>query len=267
MDLSGAEALDAAVQNCLAYHTNDIVNSVPDERDFLRIWRRRWRDAVEGENLRMLRFLRSATELADDEFMSHIREIPPNSGWFTRHIREDVFDLSGVIHELEERLGVPYSTLRHANHAAQDRYAVVIRRLFELEDALNARLQSIRDLSSQLERLTIIDISGSEGIELQTAIVNYIRGVYRTHAIDDAYREFISCYAEWHALRGMVLGPHIARAELASGPLCSICTTEKITAALVPCGHTFCNSCSQRQRNFCYVCRSNVRERMRIYFV
>ena len=264
MDLSG---VDDAIANCLTFHGNGVLNSVEDERDFLRMWRRRWRDTVAGENQRLLRFLQSAAEISDDEFVANIRTIPPSSAWFTRHVTSDVFDLSGVMLDLEERLGTHYRDLRTANHLAIDRYTAVLRELFELEDTLNQKLGLVRTLSQHLESLTIIDLSGAESNELQAAILRYIRGVYREHAIEETYRAFIRCYTEWHALRGLVLGGHVARAEAGGGPTCSICTTEKITATLVPCGHTFCNNCSQRQQRICYVCRTAVRERMRIYFI
>jgi hypothetical protein len=90
MDLSGVEA---TTLNILQYQTHVIVSMVEDERDFLRCWRRRWRDAVDGENARLFRFLRSHHEVTDAEFLNHIREIPPNSEWFRRHVT-DVFDLN-----------------------------------------------------------------------------------------------------------------------------------------------------------------------------
>jgi hypothetical protein len=263
MDLSGVEA---TTLNCLQYHSQTIVSTVGDERDFLRCWRRRWRDAVADENARLFRFLRSYNEISDAEFLMHLQEIPPNSEWFRRHV-DSVFDLNGLMLELEIRLGIPYTTMRTAQHTAHDMYATVLRKLFDLEDKLNEKLKTIKNLSDSFESLTIIDLSGSEAAVLQSAIVDYIRGVYRDSQIDIVYKEFINTYAEWQALRGLVLGNHVARSEASVGPLCSICTTERLTYALSPCGHTFCNNCAQRQHGMCYVCRSPVSSRLRLYFV
>lgn len=266
MDLSGSCLLKEGIENCLVHHCNDVVSSVGDERDFLRLWRRRWRDAVDGENTRLLRFLRSYAEISDADFMSKIADSLPGNGWFTRHIQNDIFDLSGVILELESKLGIPYESLRQTNHRAYDLYASTIRKLFDCEDSLNAKLATIKGIQEQLESFKIVDLSGPEAAELQSAIINYIRGIYRTHAIEESYKEFISCYAEWQALRNIVLGKQVADMEARGSPLCSICTTEKISAVLIPCGHTFCNNCTQRQKSMCYVCRCPVKERMRIYF-
>lgn len=263
MDISG---VSAATLNCLQYHSNNIVSSVGDERDFLRLWRRRWRYSVDGENARLFRFLRSYAEISDAEFLTHIREIPPNSEWFRRHV-DVVFDMNALLNDLETRLGVSYNVLREAQHTAFDCYATVLRKLFDLEDRLNAKLQDIKQLSEHLESLTIIDLSGSEAIVLQDAILGYIRGVYRDSQIDIIYKEFIKTYGLWTALRGLVLGAHVARGETVGGPLCSICTTERLTYALNPCGHTFCNNCAQRQHSMCYICRSPVSSRLRLYFV
>jgi hypothetical protein len=258
--------VDAAAHNCLQYHANTIVSNVEDERDFLRIWRRRWRDVIHGENVRLFRFLQAGSACADEDFMAHICEIPPNSDWFRRHV-DVVFDLSGVLAELDTRLSVPYNSLRQANHVAQDRYAAVLERLFVLEDALNKKLELIQSIEKHLDSLTIVDLSGNEAYALRVAITDYIRGVYREHSINEAYKEFVQCYAEWFALRGVVLGSHFARSETTPGPICSICTVDKINCTLVPCGHTFCNNCTHKQRSLCYICRAPIRERMRIYFL
>jgi hypothetical protein len=263
MDLSGVAD---AVLNCLQFHSNEIVSTIHDERDFLRLWRRRWRDAVDGENARLFRFLQSARDMSDAEFTTHLREIPPNSDWFRENVSM-VVDLSGVVADLESMLHADYNVLRAAQHLAQNRYAFVCKRLFELEDILNNKLYLIKTLESHLSALQIIDLSGCEASTLQTSILGYVRGVYRETAIDDTYREFVRTYAEWHLLRGLVLGTHVARSEVAEPPICSICTNDRISCTLIPCGHTFCNNCAQRQRHLCYVCRSQVRERMRIYFV
>jgi len=264
MDLSG---VDAATLNCLQYHTNTIVSSVGDERDFQRLWRRRWRDAVDGvENARLFRFLRSDREISDAEFLTHIREIPPNSDWFRRHV-DAVFDLNELMSNLETRLGISYESLRAAQHLAFDYYIVMLRKLLDLEDQLNAKLAEIKAQVGHFESLTMIDLSGGEATVLQDAILGYIRGVYRDSQVDLIYKEFINTYAEWQALRGLVLGGHVARSETSAGQLCSICTTDRLTYALNPCGHTFCNNCAQRQHRLCYVCRSPVISRLRLFFV
>lgn len=49
-------------------------------------------------------------------------------------------------------------------------------------------------------------------------------------------------------------------------PVCTICITEPVSMTFVPCGHTVCLPCAQRQSLNCHVCRSNIREKVKIYF-
>ena len=49
---------------------------------------------------------------------------------------------------------------------------------------------------------------------------------------------------------------------------CSVCYTRERTVSLVPCGHLFCDACSERARrtNRCFICRSRIDDCLRIYF-
>jgi len=47
---------------------------------------------------------------------------------------------------------------------------------------------------------------------------------------------------------------------------CTICLTGDITHALVPCGHCFCLSCSNKiQRNKCHMCRQVVKSKIKLH--
>jgi len=49
-------------------------------------------------------------------------------------------------------------------------------------------------------------------------------------------------------------------------PLCSVCLCESVGYAFVPCGHTFCMTCIKRQSISCGICRTNIRDRVKLYF-
>lgn len=267
MDLMDISGVGDALHNCLQHHTNEVVSSVDDERNFLRIWRRRWRDLVSSENGRIFDFLQICSDVSGVEFFRPLRTIPPNSNWFRTHVRS-VVDLSGVEADVSTRIGIDYSHIRASLHIAFNRYTHVLGQLFELESRLNGSLDRLSALQTALSNLVFDDLSGSPTVvTLQTSILEYVQSAYTHLGFDRQYIEFMNCYAEWFLLRGLVLGHVVISSEATQSPLCSVCTTEKINSALIPCGHTFCNNCAMRQRNFCYICRTNVRERMRIYFV
>lgn len=46
--------------------------------------------------------------------------------------------------------------------------------------------------------------------------------------------------------------------------MCSICTTHKINTCINPCGHVFCNTCSDKMRN-CGMCREPINTKIKLY--
>jgi len=49
--------------------------------------------------------------------------------------------------------------------------------------------------------------------------------------------------------------------------MCPVCFDREVDAVLVPCGHTYCNGCSEYDRNNkCPQCRASVQRRIKIYF-
>jgi hypothetical protein len=48
--------------------------------------------------------------------------------------------------------------------------------------------------------------------------------------------------------------------------LCTICLEHNIQRSLVPCGHSFCESCaSQLPRNRCPICRANIERKLKLF--
>jgi hypothetical protein len=37
--------------------------------------------------------------------------------------------------------------------------------------------------------------------------------------------------------------------------MCAICLQNEVTCFTIPCGHTYCNTCSKRINNMCFICR------------
>ena len=49
--------------------------------------------------------------------------------------------------------------------------------------------------------------------------------------------------------------------------MCPVCFDREVDTVLVPCGHTYCNGCSEYDRNSkCPQCRATVQRRIKIYF-
>ena len=265
-DLSGGEppALSDLLANLLVFHMNESIGAIEDERDYLRIWRRRFRDIVSDEKTRLFSFL-NAADLSGTVFMREIADLPPSSTWYREHICTS-YNPSTAISELEVLLGGPLDALRVQIHAAFTAYNDVLRQLFEVEERLSDNVRQIMACEKSLSDVILIPVEDPATALLDIAIKEYVKALFEKFKIQDDYVRFCRLYAQWNALRSVVLGRHIAAGDAEGGPYCSICTTEKICMVLLPCGHTFCNNCGHKQRSQCYLCRTTIRDRSRIYF-
>ena len=263
-DLSGNHVLSDLLANLLVFHMNESIGAIEDERDFLRVWRRRFRDVVVDEKTRLFSFL-NAADLSGTYFLRSVAELPPSSTWYRTHICTP-YNSSAAVSEVEAVVGGRLEDVRASIHAAFTAYNGVLKELFEVEERLNAHVQKIMACESRLYDVNLLCVDDPAGTVLDAAIKEYVKALFEKYKIQDDYSRFCYLYTQWNALRSIVLGRHIAASDAEGGPYCSICTTEKICMVLLPCGHTFCNNCGHKQRSQCYLCRTTIRDRTRIYF-
>ncbi len=48
-------------------------------------------------------------------------------------------------------------------------------------------------------------------------------------------------------------------------PICSICFEEKISHAIVPCGHTICDDCRKKLSGSCFTCRGSYHQVIKLF--
>ena len=59
----------------------------------------------------------------------------------------------------------------------------------------------------------------------------------------------------------------IVKADDMVKKMCPVCFDREVNTVLVPCGHTYCNGCSEYDRNNkCPQCRASVQRRIKIFF-
>jgi hypothetical protein len=154
-------------------------------------------------------------------------------------------------------------------------YTAQTQAIFEMyreagEDALKAQGM----LKAKLDKLDRIQgkISGLFEIEpnetyepLMQANEAYLKKVYDDTKIEDDYNALVKAYRRFVTLREVAT---TARSLLAqeSEPLCSICLDESIAFALNPCGHTFCQTCIRKQNGVCFICRTHIKDKLKLFF-
>jgi hypothetical protein len=101
--------------------------------------------------------------------------------------------------------------------------------------------------------------------ELIDSFSKYTKEVFVTSNFENDYKELIELYKKWNIYKEIISYHHHFKTE-SEQPLCSICINETVSQVIVPCGHTFCSTCSKKQQISCYICRGNIREKVKLFF-
>jgi hypothetical protein len=265
-------SVQPSISNALQFHMNVGATIVPDERDYLRPWRKRLRDMLANESELMTMFLEKPLEDASvvQRHSAFIQALGvptfnSNSNWLKERV-EPQFSPEKILADLGSELGVPIADIRAHLHKVMDQYLITLEEMFRSVKCLSLKMDKVDILKKKLLDLSLDDTEHEDVLGLKQAIMTHVRAEYDRNKIQEDYTAFCTQYARFQALRSILMCLSVST-QTADGPLCSICTTERVCFALVPCGHTFCNGCSQKQRHQCFVCRTTLRDRQRLYFI
>ncbi len=112
----------------------------------------------------------------------------------------------------------------------------------------------------------LLQLPQTEGYEqLATATEGYVKHLFEEHEIESTYQECITALKKITILSD-ALGSIRQMVNASTEPLCPICFKDAVSVACVPCGHTLCTGCSQKQTTTCFVCRSVMSTRIKIFF-
>ncbi len=180
--------------------------------------------------------------------------------------KEFVQDKADVAVE-EEEGSDEFAEIRLKNKQVLDEYLLCLEQMFQSYNKIEQKLSELEELEHEFIALSCLDEDDGtkEFSTLHSAIQEFIQKRYEKSTVAEDYMNFQKNYKRWKVLRGVVLQAHVAQ-DMLGGPYCSICTTEKVNTVLNPCGHTYCNNCGQKQKSACFICRSAVKERLRIFF-
>lgn len=242
MDVSGSY---------LAVTMRNIVKSTlqgDDElREPLKPWRKRLREICTRENAIILDTIASDNATAVDRYKTFVSD------------KEEIVNPTVTVEE-------DYEMLRLQNKKVLDSYLTCMDKMFTSYSKLEEKLSELEELEAEFGCLSCLEVEdrSAEGLQLQTSIQHYLQKKYADSTVAQDYKDFKDYYNQWRKLRGIILQAHVAH-DLQGGPYCSICTNEKVNMALVPCGHTYCTNCGQKQKNTCFICRTTVKEKLRIF--
>jgi hypothetical protein len=136
--------------------------------------------------------------------------------------------------------------------------------LFSVEKRMEAQLKVFQDLHARMK--TTYQLPPNEVYDtLIFATEAYMKRAFDDSKLEELYTEYISCIKRLIVLTDAM---NLVRlfVNASTEPVCSVCMTEPVGLAAVPCGHTFCHQCGMKQMLTCYICRTPVKERQKLFF-
>ena len=260
-----------AIHNISARHLHDIGAAVPDERQALRGWRRQLQDCMNQQHARMIRFLVSGCgdpSGSDLEIARRCQDVLTKYSkptWnFASSIRDIHIsaDISAATGDLSGDLGIPVEVFRAAQKRAIRAYVQAATAVCAAETRLEEKLTRLDTIASRVNDLMFLEPTEELG-GLTAPVRVYLDSVYERVGIEEDYTTLVENYKRFAVLRGLV---GLSQFERPPAPTCTICMTREVTTALTPCGHTFCDDCVRNQMTSCYMCRVQIRDKLRLYF-
>lgn len=261
------------VSNVMARHIVEIRDKTVNPSITSAAWKRRMKEFMTQKNDELLGFLNRPLQNHPTLGQTHVFFRRFGMQGFTpthQSFRETLLDVSGqsAIGKLEEemkRIGPATSgQLVDQMKWLYDEYRNAGDLCLRNEAALKTKLESFDKVYQKVLGLLELPFS-HDTVELSKSVETYLQNVFKEQNLEQLYSDCIESYRRFTALREMIQIFRVT--ELADKePLCSICLNEGIQYCFTPCGHTYCSSCSKRQLVNCSMCRSHIRERVKLYF-
>ena len=262
--------MTGAIHNISTRHLHDISTGVPDDRQFLRSWRRSIQDCLTQQNARIVKFLLTdaSASLTDAEITRHCTDVLNKYSKPTWSFTSSTRDLSlptsltDTQAALGQEIGIAPAALRDYMRKAIRLYATSASALCAAEMRLEEKLKRLETLVGRVNDLMFLEPT-AELEEMAGPARTYLDSVLDKITIESEYRDLTEQYKRFAILKGVVT---IGSVQKQTGPICTICMVKEVGHAVTPCGHTFCEDCCQKQMTACYICRVQIRDRLRLYF-
>jgi hypothetical protein len=262
--------MSAAIHNISMRHLHDINTVVPDDRQFLRSWRRQLQDCLTQQNARIVQFLladvsNNMTEADVARRCTDVLNKYSKTTWnFASSTRElslptSVSDANAAI---EQELGIPPAALRDYMRKAIRLYANSAAALASAEIKLEEKLKRLETLVGRVNDLMFLEPT-AELEQMAEPARTYLDSVLDKITIDTEYKGVVEQYKRFAVLKGVI---NIGTFHKQPIPTCTICMTKEVCQAMTPCGHTFCDDCCQKQMTSCFICRVQIRDKVRLFF-
>lgn len=260
-----------AIHNISARQLHDIASTTPDDRQFLRGWRRQLQDCLSQQNSRMVRFLLAeggdpATGTPDisrraADVLTKYSRPTWNFAASTRDLMP-ITDTTETDAYIVTEIGMSPALLRDAMKRSIRLYVNAAAGLTAAEARLEEKLSRLETITERVNDLMFLEPT-PELESLSGPARAYLDSIFAKINLEEDYKAMVEQYKRFVVLRSLV---SLSQSSPARAPMCTICMTKEVNQAIIPCGHTFCGDCCRDQMTACYICRVQIRDKVRLYF-
>jgi len=266
---AAASPMLAAMHNITARNLHEIQIAAPDDRQFLRQWRRQLQDCMTSQSTHMLQFLvADSSGSSVDEVQRRCTDVLNRYSRPTWSFTSSITDLrisrdmTTTHSDIERELGISLESLRETQKKVTRLYVNSAIALGLAENRLEEKLKRFDAIAKRVNELMFLEPT-PELEPMTVAVAAYLQSVLTKISLKEDYEEVVAQSKRFSALRA---GVNLMQLQKQSAPTCTICMHKEVSVAATPCGHTFCDDCCKSQMTACYICRLQIRDRVRLYF-
>jgi hypothetical protein len=276
MDITGTGTLvpySQLVNNVLQRRVTEIKEKTVSPSPTPTNWRRRFREFMSTKNEDLVTFLKKPLGQGTpvgraDTFLQKFGR----SDFSATHasLQTTFLDASGasMTGQIEEELkAIGPSTPKEIVDQVRylyDMYRQAGEECLKHESTLKMRLEMFDKTYQKVIAFCDLPVN-EESEKLAESVEAYVKRIMEENRIEESYTATVEAYRRFAALKETI--QFLRFTELTDKePLCSICLSDTVSFALVPCGHTLCGTCMKRQAHSCYMCRTTIRDRVKLFF-
>ena len=262
--------ISVALHNISSRNMHDISIGVPDERQFLRSWRRQLNDCMQLQSTKMVKFLLAepTSEIIDAPLIKRCNDLLAKYSRPTWSFTSSVRDLSmntvitDTLTDIERELGMSTADFIMTYKKAIRMYIDAVTALCVAEGRLEEKLKRIETVVARVNDMMFLEPTAALE-QLGPSTRTYLDSILDKIRLEEDYNDIMTQYKRFTSLRAIIMLGNFQRATV---PTCTICMGKDVSTVVTPCGHTYCEDCSKTQLTACYICRVQIRDRVRLYF-
>jgi hypothetical protein len=188
----------------------------------------------------------------------------PSASWISNEITSPL-QQAAIDAEITSTIGLAPTVFSSTIQLLQLAYNSTVATMFELDGAMQAKLKRVEDLHIQLTSLPTLSADLAATSTLQTCISQYTEQMLEASNVHTEYPQFIHTVGLFHRLRHLLKQSSAFQEKELKNP-CTICMNAEMDSVMIPCGHPFCSGCARKTKSICFLCRTPVMQKQKIYF-